>query len=48
MKINADFSMNGINGFTWGNIFQILQLPQYVRDNVYFQVNSIKHVINSS
>jgi len=48
MKINTEISLNGIHGITWGNIFQINQLPIYIKDSVYFQVNNIRNVINSS
>lgn len=48
MKINTEISLNGIHGITWGNIFQINQLPPYIKDNVYFQVNSVRNIISPS
>ena len=46
LPISVEIAMNGLTGFKWGNIFTVQQIPTYIKDNIYFQVSSIKNIIN--
>lgn len=42
---SVQLTIDGISGLTWGNIFNIKQLPDSIKDLYVFQITSIKDYI---